>query len=175
MLTGIVEADETLIRKSAKDSRKLVGRSPRKRGGKTKKTGTSPDDYDIVLIARDCSRATSGRILHDFEGHSFERALDPIVDRDAVLVTDGRQTSVGFARPRGIEHVTVVARAGERVVAGFHIRNVNAYASRLKHWMRPFQGVASKYLASYLGWRRMIERDGNRLTPRHVIALAAAG
>src|SRR5262249_56009309 len=48
LLSGIVEADETLILKSAKGSRKLVGRTARKRGGKPKKAGTSPDDYDIV-------------------------------------------------------------------------------------------------------------------------------
>jgi hypothetical protein len=35
-----------------------------------------------------------------------------------------------------------------------------------------FKGVASKYLPSYLGWRRMIERDGDRLTPRHCLASA---
>lgn len=34
VLSGIIEADETLILKSAKGSRKLVGRAPRKRGGK---------------------------------------------------------------------------------------------------------------------------------------------
>jgi hypothetical protein len=33
-----------------------------------------------------------------------------------------------------------------------------------------FKGVASKYLPSYLGWRRMIERDRDRLTPRHCLA-----
>jgi hypothetical protein len=49
---------------------------------------------------------------------------------------------------------------------------VNAYTSRLKTWMVRFKGVASKYLASYLGWRRMIERDGDRLTPRHALAMA---
>ncbi len=32
-VTGIVEADETFFLKSAKGSKKLVGRSPRKRGG----------------------------------------------------------------------------------------------------------------------------------------------
>ena len=36
--------------------------------------------------------------------------------------------------------------------------------------MAPFHGVASEYLTSYLGWHRMIERDGERLTPRHCIA-----
>ena len=44
--------------------------------------------------------------------------------------------------------------------------------SRLKDWMRPFKGVASKYLSSYLGWRRTIERDGDRFTPRHCICQA---
>ena len=46
----------------------------------------------------------------------------------------------------------------------------NSYITRLKDWMRPFKGVASKYRASYLGWRRMIERD--RLPPLHLIAEA---
>lgn len=36
--------------------------------------------------------------------------------------------------------------------------------------MARFKGVASKYLPSYLGWRRMIERDGDALTPRHCLA-----
>ena len=173
MLTGIVEADETLIRKSAKGSRRLVGRAPRKRGGKPKKTGTSPDDYEIVLVARDRHKSTSDHILFDFEGRSFDAALDPIVDRDAVLVTDGRQAYRGFAQARSLQHIAVVARHGERVSNGFHIQNVNAYVSRLKSWMAPFKGVASKYLESYLGWRRMIERDGDRVTPRHIIAEAA--
>ena len=56
----------------------------------------------------------------------------------------------------------LVAFKRERVKNGFHIQNVNAYASRLKSWMVPFKGVASKYLANYLGWRRMIEREGDR-------------
>ena len=119
-------------------------------------------------------KATSDHILHDFEGGSFDAALETRIERDAVLVTDGRQAYIGLAEACGVEHVKVVARAGERVVNGFHIQNVNAYASRLKDWLRPFRGVASKYLATYLGWRRMIERDGYRLTPRHVIGQAAA-
>ncbi len=172
MVAGIVEADETLILKSSKGSKRLVGRAPRKRGGKPKKTGTSPDDYDIVLIVRDRHKTTSDHVLHDFEGATFEAALDPIVSRDSVLVTDGRPCYGTFAHDRGMLHVAVVARQGERVYEGFHIQNVNAYQSRLKDWMRAFKGVASKYLPSYLGWRRSIERDGDRLTPHHCLAEA---
>ena len=49
-VTGIVEADETFILKSAKGSRKLVGRAPRKRGGKAKKPGLSTDEHDAILM-----------------------------------------------------------------------------------------------------------------------------
>ena len=49
-LAGIVEADETLIRKSEKGSRHMCGRAPRKRGGNPAQTGTSAEDYDIVLM-----------------------------------------------------------------------------------------------------------------------------
>ena len=43
----------------------------------------------------------------------------------------------------------------------YHIQNVNAYISRLKDWLRRFKGVATHYLPTYLGWRRMIEREGD--------------
>ncbi len=40
----------------------------------------------------------------------------------------------------------------------FHIHNVNAYDSRLKGWVQRFNGVATRYLDSYPGWRRFLER-----------------
>jgi hypothetical protein len=45
------------------------------------------------------------------------------------------------------------------VIGGiYHIQNVNAYHSRLKKWIAKFNGVATKYLANYLGWHRLRER-----------------
>ena len=167
-----MEADETLIRKSEKGSRDLSDREPRKRGGEPTQTGTSPEDYDIILIARDRHKATDDRIVRDFDGSSFDEALDPMIALDVVLVTDGRQCFRGFAKARAISHVRIIALRRERVKNGFHIQNVNAYVSRLKSWMAPFRGVASKYLPNYLGWRRMVERDGERLTAQHLIANA---
>ena len=55
---------------------------------------------------------------------------------------------------------------------GFHIQNVNGYMSRFKGWLRPFNGVASKYLPSYLSWRRTIEREGERFTPERCLQVA---
>ena len=169
-VTGIVEADETFILKSAKGSRKLVGRAPRKRGGKAKKRGLSTDEHDAILIVRDRHGETTDAILADLSAETIGAHLRPVVARDAVLVTDGNKAYEAFAAVTDITQIALVASAGERTIGCYHTQNVSAYQSRFKLWMVRFNGVASKYLPSYLGWRRMIERDGDRLTPRHCLS-----
>ncbi len=173
-VTGIVEADETFILKSAKGSRKLVGRAPRKRGGKAKKPGLSTDEHDAILIVRDRHGETTDAILADLSAETVGAYLKPVVASDAVLVSDGNKAYEAFAAATDITQIALVASAGERTIGCYHIQNVNAYQSRFKAWMARFKGVASKYLPSYLGWRRMIERNGDRLTPRHCMAGAMA-
>ena len=171
-VTGIVEADETFIRKSAKGSKKITGRSPRKRGGTAKKKGLSTDDYDAVLVVRDRHGETTDALLPDLEGRTFAAVLRPVVAKDALLVSDGRAAYGQFADAANILHIAINASEGRHTFGTYHIQNVNAYTNRLKAWMRRFKGVASAYLESYLGWRRMIERVGDRITPRHCIAAA---
>lgn len=170
-VTGIVEADETFIRKSSKGSRKHMRRA-RKRGGEGAKPGLSTDDYDPVLVVRDRSGATTDTILPDMTAETFRQELEPIIAKDAVLVSDGRDAYGAFAYLCAIQHVPINASRGEHVYEGFHIQSVNGYVSRLKSWMVRFKGVASNHLSSYLGWRRMIERDSDRLTPRHILSQA---
>jgi hypothetical protein len=43
-----------------------------------------------------------------------------------------------------------------------HVQNVNACHSRLRAWLAPFRGVASRYLPNYLSWLRAL--DGGKLT-----------
>jgi transposase-like protein len=171
-VAGIVEADETFILKSAKGSRRIVGRAPRKRGGKAVKPGLATDEHDAILIVRDRHGATSDQMLIDLSAASVGSHLKPIVAKDAVLVTDGNRAYQAFAAETGITQMAMVATHGERVIGCYHIQNVNAYVSRFDLWRARFKGVASRYLPSYLGWRRMIERDGERLTPRHCLSQA---
>ena len=162
-VAGIVEADETFFRKSAKGSKRLAGRAPRKRGTSAK-SGLSSDDYAPVLVVRDRYGAALDHVLPDLESATFERVLKPVVASDALLVSDGRAAYGRFAEEAGLLHIALNASAGERTWGSYHIQNFNAYISRLKPWMVRFKGVATKYLASYLGWRRMIERDGTELS-----------
>ena len=82
-----------------------------------------------------------------------------MVADDAVLCSDGAKAYAAFAAEHGLHHEPVNLAAGVRVRDGaFHIQNVNAYHGRLKGWMGRFNGVATRYLPNYLGWRRTLER-----------------
>ena len=90
------------------------------------------------------------------------------------MISDGEKSYGAFAAGHGILHVWIVASKGEHVWQGYHVQNVNAYTRNLKTWMVRFRGVATRYLPSYLGWRRMIDRDGDDASAAHYILAAVA-
>jgi transposase-like protein len=171
-VSGIVEADETFFLKSFKGARKM-SRAPRKRGGVARKRGAS-DEQVPVLVLRDRSGATTDAVLQNLKVTEIYRVLTPVVAKDTVLVSDGARAYASFAFEAGIGHVGLTGRRGERRRGVFHIQNVNAYHSRLKTWMRRFNGVATKYLPNYLGWRRMFEREGDRVSAQRCLLAALA-
>ena len=102
-------------------------------------------------------------------------ALKLLLANDVVLCTDSGKELGAAVREIGIVHRPINLAAGIRVVGKiYHVQNVNAYDSRLKEWMRRFHGIATHYLANYLGWRRLIDRAHGSLSPRSVL-LAALG
>ena len=171
-LEGTVEADETYFLHSRKGARKL-DRPARKRGGKAKKRGLSAEQVP-VLIARDRNKATTDQILPDRSMPSIAAVLEPVVAKSAVLVTDGAGAGPfrAFANKAGIVHVGLNLSAGEHTWGIYHVQNVNNYCSRLKSWMRRFNGVATKYLDTYLGWQRTNDREGSTLNASGVLSAA---
>ena len=165
-LHGIVEADEMFILKSQKGARKL-DRPPRKRGGTASRRGISRE-LDCILVARDRNKQTVDAVTGrgPVSKVQLERHLLPFLDRDVLLVTDANAAYRAFARAHGIAHQAVNVGTGERMRKGangaVHVQNVNAYHQRLREWLLPFHGVASRYLPNYLGWRRML--DGRKIT-----------
>lgn len=163
-LGGVVEADETFFRRSHKGSRRWrraegpLERRPRRRGERAGKPGLSAEQVP-ALIARDRAGHTIDAVLPDLGAEAIAAALGPVVAGDAVLCSDGAKAYAAFATGHGLHHEPVNLAAGIRVRDGaFHIQNVNAYHGRLKGWMGRFNGVATRYLPHYLGWRRTLER-----------------
>ena len=171
VLTGIAEADEAYFLTSAKGQRGLL-RKARRRGGKASKRGTSKELVP-VLIARDRSGSTANFILESTAGANIRAALRPILPSDTVLCTDGSRALAAAARDIGVEHHTINVSAGAHVNGAWHVQNVNAFGSRLRDWMRRFKGVSSRYLDSYLGWFRALDRSpGFNPDPASLLALA---
>ncbi len=157
-LMGIAEADETFFLRSCKGQRHL-DRKPRRRGGRAAKRGLSKEQVP-VLVARDRSGATANIILTADSKTELVAALRPLLPSDTILCTDGSSVLAAAVKEVGVTHRPVNVSTGRRVLAGvYHIQNVNAYDSRLKNWIRRFHGVATKYLDSYLGWFRTLDRS----------------
>ena len=163
-LAGVVEADETFFRCSHKGSRRWrqaegpLERRPHRRGERASKRGLSAEQVP-ALIARDRAGHTADAVLPDLGAEAIAAALGPVVAGDAVLCSDGAKAYAAFAARHGLHHEPINVAAGVRVRDGaFHVQNVNAYHGRLKGWMGRFNGVATRYLPNYLGWRRTLER-----------------
>lgn len=157
VLQGVVEADETYFLRSSKGQRVQVRRA-RHRGGSAAKRGLS-EEQEPVLVVRDRSGATADFILQRADKAQTVAALASVLAPDAVLCTDCGGALCAAARHLGVEHHALNISKGPRVQGAWHIQNANAYHGRLKGWMRRFKGVASSYLASYLGWFRALDRS----------------
>ena len=111
-LAGIVEADETFVLESRKGERKL-DRKPRRRGGKARKRGLSREQVPI-LVAADRAGATLSHTLPALNAKSVKEALEPVVARDALLVSDANRCYPPVAAALGIPHESINGAAGER-------------------------------------------------------------
>lgn len=149
-LKGIVEADEPWLLESRKGARQL-DRKPRRRGGKASRRGLSREQVP-VLVATDRSGTTFSQKLISVTGRSLAESLGSVIDKDALLVTDGHSAYPPCAAALGIAHEALNRAAGERIRGHLHIQTVNSRHSQLKDFLRPFRGVATRYLDNYLRW-----------------------
>lgn len=169
-MTGIVEADETFFTENCKGNRQITHRAPKKRGKSAKKLR---EDRVPVLMVRDRNGTEADFVFKTIDKGQVHDALRPLMDKEVVLCSDGNPMYKSFAKKENIPHKRIVRLDKVHVVDEiFHIQNLNAYISRLKNWMRKFNGVATKYLDNYLGWRRIIETKNENVTAEHYLRAA---
>jgi transposase-like protein len=156
-LSSIVEADETYRLESQKGSRHLT-RRPRKRGGVASRRGINRE-HDCLLVARDRNGATLD--FHTGRGRvtaaQLRDCLQPALPADVLLISDSAAAYARFAAAAAITHEAVNVGVGRRARGAIHIQNVNGWHSRFKSWLMRFKGVASRYLANYSGWQRLLD------------------
>ena len=172
-LHGIAEADELYVLESQKGARTMT-RPARRRGGRATLRGMSHEQV-CILVARDRTGQTLDFVtgMGTLTKAQLHRCLPPVMDQDVLLVTDGHAAYAAFAREAGISHQAVNLRAGMRVRGAAHVQNVNAYHSRLRQWLGPFHGVATRYLPNYLVWRWIL--DARRIRSPETLLKATLG
>lgn len=171
-LQGIVEADETFVLASRKGDRHL-DRKPRKRGGRAHKRGLSHEQVPI-LVAADRSGATVSAVLPSVSADALRDVLEPVVEKDALLISGGCTSYPPCAAALGINHEALNLSAGERVRGEIHIHTVNSRHEQIKTFLRRHRGVATKYLDNYLRWFHLAVLP-NRPTPRTCLNAAMGG
>lgn len=169
-LKGIVEADELYMLESHKGKNqvnKLGTRKARKRGGVSQFRGISREQVCILFVADRKSgivaqMAGYGRV----NSLEIEGVIGDYLKEATCFCTDAGKSFVTYAKEKGIEHHVLNASKGERVKGIYHIQHINAFHSRFRKWIAKFQGVATKYINSYLVWFRYIELH-KRLSTRN--------
>ena len=168
-LTGVIEADETLFPVSYKGQRKGMPRTSKKRSGKTK-DGAGTEKTTVVVAVQRGTQIEFDQVLAQGTAVALTEALRPVLGVDAVLSTDGNASYWTVAKELGVESGSFVSafhgKGGDGV---WHVQSVNRYDSSLKTWMARFRGVATKYLPNYLGWRRLLDRFKDNLTPQQFL------
>lgn len=141
-LKGIVEADGTCVLKSRKGERKLDSKA-RRRGGKAAKRGLSREQVP-VLVAADRGGATHSMVLLEVTGDTLKASLEPVVEKDILLVSDGHRAYPPCAAALGIRH-EVLKPVGRRADSRrtLHIQTVNSRHSQLKAFPRRYRGIAT--------------------------------
>ena len=155
-LSGIVEADETFFPLSFKGNHSRDGfimpRSAKKRGSSAKQRGLS---HNQVCVP--CAVDRNNGIVAMVSGtgktstDKVKAVFDKRITETSILVTDKESSYRRFARENNIELIQI--KSEQRTFKGiYHIQHINAFHSRLKSFMRPFQGVSTKHLNNYLVW-----------------------
>ncbi len=113
----------------------------------------------------------TARFYRGGTGDTLKEALEPIVEKDILLVSDGHRAYPPCAAALSIRHEALNLSAGERVRDALHIQTVNSRYGQLKEFLRRYRGIATKYLDSALRWFHLIGLV-SQSSPRACLAAA---
>ena len=151
-----VECDEMELSLSHKGSRNLK-RKPRKRASDFKRN-QAVDDKTVVQVVVAVERngnsylkaVESQRLSKD----DISKVLDGKLADGVTLITDKHASYKAFAKNKPkLKHKTLLAKDHvNKQDHSIHLQKVNNTHSQLRKFLRPFNGVSSKYLQNYLNW-----------------------
>ena len=94
------------------------------------------------------------------------KALDGKLSDNTTLITDKHPSYKAFAKDNpSIKHKALLAKDHvDRKDKTIHLQRVNNVHAQVRKFLRPFNGVSSKYLQNYLNWYAYIDNIRNSKT-----------
>jgi len=160
-LSSEIECDELELPLSNKGIKNL-DREARKRGNDFKRN-TDKKEITVVQVVTAVER-NGNKYLKAVESkrlskEEITKALGGKLSEDAILITDKHPSYRAFAKENPlIKHKALLAEdhvdKNEKTI---HLQKVNNVHSQLRKFLRPFNGVSSKYLQNYLNWYAYVD------------------
>ncbi len=167
-LSSEVECDEMELALSHKGS-KTLKREPRKRGTDFKRNngkGAITVVQVVTAVERGGDKYVKAVESKRLSKKEITIALDGRLADDATLITDKHPSYKAFAKDNpNIKHKTLLAKDHvDKKDKTIHLQKVNNVHSQIRTFLRPFNGVSSKYLQNYLNWYAYTDNIKNSKT-----------
>jgi transposase-like protein len=160
-LSAEIECDELELPLSNKGVKNLE-REPRKRGSDFKRN-KGKEDITVVQVVTAVER-NGNKYLKAVESKRLSKeeitqVLGGKLSEDSILITDKHPSYRAFAKENPlIKHKALLAEDHvDKNDKTIHLQKVNNVHSQLRKFLRPFNGVSSKYLQNYLNWYAYVD------------------
>ena len=167
-LCGLVECDELELALSNKGSKSLE-REARKRGTDFKRN----QGKDVVTtvqvvtaVQRNGEKYLRAVQTKRLSKKDIEKVFEGKLSKKTTLITDKHHSYKAFAKDNpSIKHKSLLAKQHiDKNDKTIHLQKVNNVHSQLRAFLRPFNGVSSKYLQNYLNWYAYVDHIRNSKT-----------
>lgn len=156
-LSGIVEIGELYFPESQKGNKSIENRDPRSHSEYLYNTSFKNNQIPVI-VAQDRFNNIISEVLAvgDLNKYSLDNKLGHLLDSTNILCTSNLSAYVGFSNYKRIKHYRSSDFFNPNFKKTFNLENVTKYIKDLTIWMEKFNGVASKYLALYLTWFKLL-------------------
>jgi len=167
-LSDEVECDELELALSNKGSKELE-RKPRKRGTDFKRNQNTSEITTVQVVTavqRNGDKYLKAVASKRLSKEQIAKVLDGKLAEGTILITDKHHSYKAFAKDNPtIKHKSLVAKDHvDKNDKSIHLQRVNNTHKQVRDFLRPFNGVSSKYLQNYLNWYAYMDRIRNSKT-----------
>jgi len=167
-LSDEVECDELELPINEKGNRNLT-RLPRKRGTDFKRNqgkGQITTVQVVTAVQRNGEKYLKAVETKRLSKKDIEKVFEGILTKGTTLITDKHPSFRAYAKGNpSIKHKTLLAKDHvDKKDKSIHLQRVNNTHKQIRDFLKPFNGVSSKYLQNYLNWYAYMDKIRNSKT-----------